>query len=129
MTATTARRGLIVALAAGAGLLGWAGLRLGGAELRADTTTVGAADVVVAALLAGCGAWLCARVLDARVSRPRSWWVLTSTTGLSVSMLGPTYSAPALTAVGLMFLHFLVGAALIGGFAVTLPHRKSVADA
>ncbi|HWM05109.1 MAG TPA: DUF6069 family protein [Actinophytocola sp.] len=128
MSSTSAHRAATVIAAATAGLLGWLGLRAAGADLVADTTTVGAADVVVASLFAGAAAWVTVSLLGRYASRPRTAWVLLSTTVLSVSMLGPTYSAPALTAVALMGLHFVVGGVLVGGFASTLTYPCSVAE-
>ena len=128
MSPTSVHRAATVATAAAAGLLGWIGLRAGGADLVADTSTVGAADVAVASLLAGAAAWTVAHVLGRHASRPRTTWVLLSTTVLSASMLGPIYSAPALTAVALMGLHLAVGCVLVGGLAPTLPYRRSPAE-
>ena len=128
MSPTTARRATTLALATAAGLLGWAGLRMGGADLVTDTTTVGAVDVAVAALVAGAPGWATAALLERYAPRPRTTWVLLSTTVLSTSMLGPTYSAPALTALALMLLHLLVGAVLVGGLSTTLPYRRSAAE-
>lgn len=122
------RRITTVALAAAAGLLGWLALRAGGADLRADSTTVGAVDVVVAALVAGIPAVVTAAVVARRAGHPRRAWTLLGSTALSVSMLGPIYSASALTAVALMALHLLVGGVLIGGLARTMPLPRSAAE-
>ncbi len=128
MSPITVHRAATVITAATAGVLGWLGLRTAGADLVADTTTVGAADVIVAALVAGAAAWVTAALLGRYASRPRTTWVLLSTTVLSASMLGPTYSAPALTAVALMGLHLVVGGVLVGGLASTVPYRRSAAE-
>ena len=128
MNPITVHRAGTVLTAAVLGLLAWAGLRAGGADLEANAHTVGAVDVIVTAMVAGAGAWVTSRIL-ARVARPRTTWMLLSTTLLSASMLGPIYSAPALTAVALMGLHLVVGAVLIGGFASTLAFRRPAPDA
>jgi len=128
MSPITVHRAATVSTAVTAGVLGWLGLRAAGADLVADTTTVDVADVIIAALVAGMAAWLSAALLGRSASRPRTTWVLVSTTVLSASMLGPTYSAPALTAVALMGLHLVVGGVLVGGFASTVPYRRSAAE-
>lgn len=128
MYPATAHRAATVALATSAGLLGWIGLRAGGADLTADSGPVGAVDVAVAALVAGAAAWVTARVLERHTSRPRTGWVLVSTTALSASMLGPIYTAPTLPAVALMVLHLGVGVVLVGGLATTMPYRRSAAE-
>jgi len=128
MSPISVHRVATVATAAVAGLLGWIGLRAAGADLVAGTTTVGAADVAVASVLAGTAAWIAAHLLGRHASRPRTTWVLLSTTVLSASMLGPIYSAPGLTAVVLMGLHLAVGGVLVGGLATTLPYRRSPAE-
>ena len=124
----TSRRLTTVALAAVGGLLGWAALRAAGAGLRADSTTVGPVDVVVAAVLAGSAAVATASLVARYAAHPQRTWALLSSTALSLSMLGPVYSAPALTAVALMGLHLLVGGVLIAGLAGTLPFRRSATE-
>jgi hypothetical protein len=128
MSPTSLHRLTTVATAAAAGLLGWLGLHVAGADLVADTTTVGAVDVLVTTLVAGAAGWLTAALLARTTHRPRTTWTLLSTTALSASMLGPIYSAPELTAVALMGLHLVVGAVLVGGFATTLAYRRSAAE-
>jgi len=128
MSPTSLHRLATVAAAATAGLLGWLGLHVAGAGLVADTTTVGAADVLVTTLVAGAAAWLTVALLARTARRPRTAWTLVGTTALSASMLGPIYSASALTAVALMGLHLVVGAVLVGGLATTLTYRRSAAE-
>ena len=122
------RRVTTVALAAAGGLLGWFGLRAGGADLRADSTTVEPVDVVVATLVAGAAAVAGASLVARHAAQPQRAWGLLGSTALSLSMLGPVYSAPALTAVALMVLHLVVGGVLIGGLAGTLPARRSATE-
>jgi len=128
MSPTSVHRTAAVALATVAGVLGWLALRAAGADLEADTTSVGAADVVVASLVAGVAAWVTASLLERHAPRPRTSWTLLSSTVLSASMLGPIYSAPDLTAVALMGLHLVVGGVLVGGLASTLPYRRSASE-
>jgi hypothetical protein len=103
---------LVVALAI------WALAHLLGVELNVgtgqDAGLVGAADVVVAVVLAGLAAWGVQRVLARR--RAAGWWPFVGSTALSISIVGPTWLADGAASVVLIAMHLAVGAVLIAGF-------------
>jgi hypothetical protein len=130
MTDRTHRRIGTVVLAPAAALAAWALIWLTGIDLDVSTGngTVGPADVFAAALIGALAAWLVARSLERRSRHPRRWWVLTGSTALSVSMVGPAWLADGPSAVALMTLHLVTAVVLITGFAATLPVRRSTVD-
>jgi hypothetical protein len=118
---TTVRRSsvAVVAAAMAVALAIWALARLLDVELTvgrgADTSQVGAADVLVAALVAGLAAWG-VQALLARRGAAR-WWPFVGSTALAVSVAGPSWLADGVAAVVLIAMHLAVGAVLIAGFA------------
>jgi hypothetical protein len=128
MTHRTRRRIGTVVLAPAAALGAWVFVRLLGIDLAVSTArgTVGAADVLVAALLAALVAWLVVRWLEGHSRRPRRLWAFVGSTALAVSMTGPSWLAesPA-SAVALMSLHAVTAVVVIAGFAPTVPLRRA----
>jgi Family of unknown function (DUF6069) len=109
-----------VAVATVVALGTWAVVRLLGVELTvgkgADTSQIGAVEVVAATVLAGLAAWAVHRVL-ARSPRTARWWPFVGTTAIAVSVIGPSYLADGAAAVALISMHLIVGAILIAGLA------------
>jgi hypothetical protein len=76
----------------------------------------------VATLLAG----LPARVVHLLLTRrPRTarWWPFIGSTGIAVSMLGPSYLADGAAGVALIGMRLAVGYVLIAGFAKLMPRQ------
>ncbi len=123
MTDRTRRRIGAVVLAPTAALIAWACMRLAGIDLVVSEGdgTVGAADVVVAALLGALAGWFVVRLLERHSRRPWFWWPALGSTALAVSTIGPAYLADSTTAIALTALHFVTAIIVIGGFARTLP--------
>jgi hypothetical protein len=117
------RRLATVALAPVAALAAWAIVRAAGIELNVSDGTVGAADVLVAAVAGALAGWAVVAVLERRARRPRRAWTLVATTALSASTAGPAWLADGAAAVALIALHFVVAIVVIAGFAGTLPAR------
>ena len=121
---STPRSAAVVVAAAGAGLVIWAVARLLGVELTvgegADTSQVGPVEVLTASVLAGLAAWAVHRLL-ARSFRSVRWWPFVGSTGIAVSMLGPSYLADGAAAMALMCMHLAVGFVLVWGFARWAP--------
>jgi hypothetical protein len=109
----------VVAAATVVALAIWALARLLGAELTvgkgADASQVGAADVLVTALLAGLAAWGVHALLVRRGAA--RWWPFVGSTALAVSVVGPTWLADGVAAVVLIGMHLAVGVVLIAGFS------------
>jgi hypothetical protein len=128
MTMRSRRSAGVVAAAMAVALAIWALARLLGATLTvgkgADASQVGAAEVLVTALLAGLAAWG-AHALLARRGAAR-WWPFVGSTALAVSVVGPTWLADGVAAVVLIGMHLAVGAVLIAGFAGVRWSRPSV---
>jgi hypothetical protein len=127
MTRRNVRRLATVVLAPVAALAVWAIVRLFGIDLDVSgaTGTVGAGDVVAAALIAALAAWLVVALVERRCRHPRAAWALIASTGLSLSVIGPSWLADgAAGAVALIALHFVVAVVVIVGFAGTLPARR-----
>jgi hypothetical protein len=128
MTMRSRRSAGVVAAAMAVALAIWALARLLGATLTvgkgADASQVGAAEVLVTALLAGLAAWG-AHALLARRGAAR-WWPFVGSTALAVSVVGPTWLADGVAAVVLIGMHLAVGAVLIAGFAGVGWSRPSV---
>jgi Family of unknown function (DUF6069) len=112
------RRAAIVATAALVALAIWGLARLLGVELTVgkghQAGPVGAADVLVAVLLAGLAAWRVQRLLARRGAA--GWWPLVASTALAGSVIGPTWLADAMASVVLIGIHLAVGLVLIAGF-------------
>jgi hypothetical protein len=123
MRATTRSSLAVVAAGMATALVVWAVIRLLGVDLTVEagsgTTQVDAVDVLLASLVAGLAAWG-VHALLARWRRAR-WWLFVGSTGLAVSMLGPSYLSDGISAVSLICLHILVGVVLIAGFTLLVP--------
>ena len=121
------RGGAVMLIAIAVALAVWATVREIGIELTVNSSghpdVVGASDVVMATGLAGLAAWgTCALLARRAASR---WWPIAGSTGLALSMIGPSYQADGSAAVALMSLHVAVGATLMLGFALDRPHPGS----
>jgi len=96
----------------------WVLARVLGVELTVgkghDASPVGAAEVVVAVVLAGLAAWGVHGLLARR--RAAGWWPFVGSTALSVSIIGPTWLADGAATVVLIGMHLAVGVVLIAGF-------------
>jgi Family of unknown function (DUF6069) len=104
----TRGRLITVGLAPAAALAAWGIERSLGADLvLKDGTSVGAGNVVLAAVIAS--------------SRPRAVWAFVGSTGLAVSGIGPSWLADGATALLLFGLHFVTAVVVITGFMRTLP--------
>jgi hypothetical protein len=79
-----------------------------------QASLVGAADVLVAVLLAGVAAWLVQRLLAGRGTA--GWWPFVGSTALALSIIGPTWLADGAASVVLIGMHLAVGLVLIAGF-------------
>ena len=108
----------MLAAAAAVALAIWALAHLLGVELTVgkgnDASQVGAADVLVAVLVAGLAAWGVQKLLARR--RAAGWWPFVGSTALSISIIGPTWLADGAASVVLIGMHFAVGLVLIVGF-------------
>lgn len=124
MTDRTRRRIGTVILAPIAALSASAFLRLVGVDLVVTTGdgTVGAVDVVAAALVAALGGWFVVRLLERHSRRPGYWWPALGSAALAVSTIGPSHLADGPgAALALTSLHFVTAIVVITGFATTLP--------
>jgi hypothetical protein len=112
------RSAAVVATAAVVALAIWALARALGVELTVgkgdQASLVGAADVLVAVLVAGVAAWLVQRLLARR--RAAGWWPFVGSTTLAISIIGPTWLADGAASVVLIGMHLAVGLVLIAGF-------------
>ena len=113
----------VVAVAAAAALAVWAVARLLGVEveveLGGEVRQVGPVDIVVATVVAGLAAWVVHSVL-ARSPRTARWWPFVGSSGIAVSMLGPSYLSDGTAAVALIAMHLVVGAVLVKGLFTSL---------
>lgn len=113
------RGAAVVASAVLTALVLWALLRLAGLDLEVgwgeSPSQVGALDVLVATLLGGMGAWAVHGLL-ARRGRARRWWPVVGSTGVAISVIGPSWLADGSAAVALIGMHLAVGFMLISGF-------------
>ena len=93
MTHRNQRRLATVLLAPAAALAAWAVARLLEIDLvvSSATGTVGAGDVVAAALAGAAAGWLGAMLVERRSRRPRATWAFVGSTALSVSVIGPSW--------------------------------------
>jgi Family of unknown function (DUF6069) len=112
------RSAAVVAAATIVAVATWALARMLGVELTVgkgpDAGQVGAADVVVTALLAGLAAWGVSTLLVRRGAA--RWWPFVGSTALAISVIGPTWLADGAAGVVLIGMHLAVGAVLIAGF-------------
>ncbi|HET7305703.1 MAG TPA: DUF6069 family protein [Segeticoccus sp.] len=117
---------LVAAPAAAVGT--WALLQAGGIELVTDAgRTVGAISVVVVASLVALAGWGVVAVLERRTGRPALWWGLVASAALSLSILGPGAAATdAGVLLGLVLLHVVTAAVVMGGLSASLGRRPAV---
>jgi uncharacterized protein DUF6069 len=119
---TTRDRLITVGLSPAAALAAWEIERSLGADLvLKDGTTVGAGNVVLAAVIGAVAAWFVMRWIERNSSRPRAVWAFVGSTGLAVSGIGPSWLADGVTALLLFGLHFVTAVVVITGFLRTLP--------
>jgi FtsH-binding integral membrane protein len=108
----------VIAVAAAAALAIWAAARLLGVdvevELGGEVRQVGPVDILVTTVVAGLAAWVVYSIL-ARTPRTARWWPFVGSTGIALSMLGPSYLSDGAAAVTLIAMHLAVGAILIRG--------------
>ena len=108
----------VIAVAAVAALAIWAVARLLGVdvevELGGEVRQVGPVGILVTTVVAGLAAWVVYSIL-ARTPRSARWWPFVGSTGIALSMLGPSYLSDGAAAVTLIAMHFAVGAILIKG--------------
>ena len=111
------RSAAIVATATLVALVTWGLARVLGVELTVgkggQASLVGAADVLVAVLVAGVAAWLVQRFLARRGAA--GWWPFLGSTALAISIIGPTWLADGAASVVLIGMHLAVGLVLIAG--------------
>jgi FtsH-binding integral membrane protein len=88
-------------------------------ELGGEVRQVGPVDIVVATVVAGLAAWVVHSVL-ARSPRTARWWPFVGSSGIAVSMLGPSYLSDGAAAVALIAMHLVVGAVLVKGLFTSL---------
>jgi hypothetical protein len=112
----------VVTVAAAAALTIWAIARLLGVdldvELGGQVRQVGPVDILVATILAGLAAWVVHSLL-ARTPRTARWWPFVGSTGIAISMLGPSYLSGGAATVALIAMHLAVGGILIRGLFET----------
>ncbi|HET7414941.1 MAG TPA: DUF6069 family protein [Arthrobacter sp.] len=124
------KRAAIVVEAAVIAVLVWAAaVPLAGVELVATTggavQTVGPAQILVVALLAGAAAWAVLAVVEKASRKPRRiWFPLAATFGLA-SLAGPLFNAGSTAAMlVLLGLHILIGGILTVGLPVVAGSRQ-----
>ena len=112
------RSAAVVATAALVALAIWGLARVLGVELTVgkgdQASLVGAADVLIAVLVAGLAAWAVQRFLARRGAA--GWWPFLGSTALAISIIGPTWLADGAASVVLIGMHLAVGLVLIAGF-------------
>lgn len=123
----TRHRALTVLAAPIAAVIAWSVLRACGVPLVTDSgTTVGVLAVAAVAALAALAGWGVVAVLQRRTRHPALWWGLLASATLSLSMLGPGQLASGWSLTGLIVLHFVTAAVVMGGMAATLaPTRRA----
>lgn len=101
----------------------WALIRLAGIDLEvsAGPGTVGAVDVLAAALVGALAGWVAVLLLERYSRRPWARWPFVGSIALAVSIIGPSWLADGASAVALTGLHFVTAIVVIIGFAATLP--------
>ncbi|MDF8265265.1 DUF6069 family protein [Luteipulveratus flavus] len=119
----------VVAVATGAGVLGWAVERGLDVPLRVETSgtvrAVGVVSVVLAALVSGVAAVVARALLLRRRGGRRAWWLLCWAALLLSLVLGPLAGTTTATQVSLAVLHVLVGVTLMVGLR---PGTERTAD-
>jgi hypothetical protein len=125
MTRHTLRRIRTVVLAPVVALAAWALIRVAGIDLAvsADIGTVGAIDVLGAALAGALAGWIAVLLLERYSHCPRARWPFVGSTALAVSITGPSYLADGASAAALIGLHVATAVVVIRGFAPTLAVR------
>ena len=117
------RSAAVVATAALVALAIWGLAHVLGVELTVgkgdQASLVGAADVLVAVLVAGVAAWGAQRFLARRGAA--GWWPFVGSTALAISIIGPTWLADGTAGVVLIGMHLAVGLILIAGFHRSAP--------
>jgi hypothetical protein len=125
MQPQTRNRLATVVIAPLAALATWGVVRLLGVDLvvsrGGSSSTVGAADVIGAALVASLLGWWVVRQIERRSANPRRVWARVSSTALAVSMIGPTWFADGTTSLALISLHVATAVVVIVGMVRTLP--------
>lgn len=117
------RRALTVGAAAAAAVLvqlvatGALGIDLVAATGEDVTRTVGAGDVLVAALVAGAGGWAVLALVERVTPHARAVWASVAVVVLAISLVGPLTMASGAAAAALVALHLVVGAVLIPGLS------------
>jgi hypothetical protein len=129
MRQKTRQRITLVVLAPVAALAGWRVIEAIGVDLTLKSSsvsggTVGPGDIVVGAVVGALLGWLVASLIERHSRNPMRRWSFVGSTGLGVSMIGPTWLADGVSAVALISLHAIVGFVVIAGFARTLPYRN-----
>ena len=130
MTNSTRRRLATVVSAPCAALATWALIRVIGVDLSVSvgSGTVGPGNVVAAGLFGALAGWAAARAFEHHSRRPRAWWAFTASTGLAVSLLGPSWLADGSSAVALIALHLVTALVVIVGLLGTIPvHGAGIA--
>ena len=121
----TRRRIATTVIAPLAALVAWGLARVIGVDLvvsRGDaSSTVGAVDVLGAAVVASLLGWAVVRQIERHSSTPRRTWARVSSTVLAVSMIGPTWFADGGTSLALIAMHVVTAFVVIVGQARTLP--------
>lgn len=117
----TFTRALTVLAAPATAVTAWALLRLSGIALVTDTgSTVGPVSVIVVATLAALAGWAVIAVIERRTRRPALWWGLIGSATLALSILGPGQTAQGADLLGLILLHLVVAAVVMGGLGASL---------
>jgi hypothetical protein len=120
---TRMRRGGTVLAAVAAALAIWAVAAPGlGVDLAvrqgATMTTVNAASVLMASLVAGLAAWGLTALLSRVTVRSRGIWLITAAISLLLSLAGPLAGGATVAATtALVLMHLVVGAILMFGLA------------
>src|SRR5262249_13947190 len=118
----TRSRLITVGLAPAAALAAWGIERSLGADLvLKDGTTVGAGNVVLAAVIGAVAAWFVVRWSERHSSRPRAMWAFVGSTGLAVSGIGPSWFADGATARLRVPARFVTAVVVIAGFMRRFP--------
>jgi hypothetical protein len=129
MSHKTRQRVAVVALAPVAALAGWGVIEAIGVNLTLKSSsvsggTVGPGDIVAGSVAGALLGWLVASLIERHSRSPLRRWSFVGSTGLGVSMIGPTWLADGGSAVALNALHMIVAFVVIAGFARTLPYRQ-----
>lgn len=119
---TPTRARALTVLAAGAtALVAWALIRATGTQLvTEDGRRIGAVSAFVVATLAALTGWGVVALLERHTRRPALWWGLVASATLSLSILGPGTTANGAALVGLILLHIVTAAVVMGGLSASL---------